>query len=262
MILYPNVKLNLGLSVLRKRADGYHDLETLFVPYEGICDRLEIEPSASFNIEIKSKAPVQWDPQQDLTAKAWRILNFEYGIPPVSIFLEKNAPVGAGLGGGSSDAVSALKIMNVLFGLQIPVLRMEELALQLGSDCPFFVRNEPMIGEGRGEILTPFEIDLTNYKIKVIVPEGVSVSTREAYGGIVPREKDPDFDGLSLRDALVCPVEQWKDVLVNDFEKTVFAAHPQLAQVKSRLYDEGAVYASMSGSGSSIFGLFPGRESY
>lgn len=250
MILYPNVKLNLGLNVLRKRPDGFHDLETLFIPYGGICDRLEITGSDEFGISIEREGGVDWDPQQDLTAKAYRLLKEDFGIGPVKIRLVKNAPVGAGLGGGSSDAVAALKICNVLFGLRLDDDALEDYARKLGSDCAFFVRNEPCIGEGRGDRMTPYDIDLDGYEIKVAVPAGVSVSTAEAYRGVRFHE------GISLREALSRPVREWRDCLGNDFERTIFAAHPEIAALKRRFYDEGAVYAAMSGSGSAVFALF------
>lgn len=250
MILYPNVKLNLGLNVLRKRADGYHDIETLFIPYGGICDRLEIVDSDEFAIDIERDGGVDWDPQQDLTARAWRVLRDDFGIGPVHIRLKKNAPVGAGLGGGSSDAAAALKICNVLFGLRLDDNELERYAARLGSDCAFFIKNEPCIGEGRGEKMTPYGIDLEGYEIKVAIPEGVSVNTAEAYRGVRFHE------GMSLRESLARPVSEWKECLVNDFEHTVFALHPEIADLKRRFYEEGAVYAAMSGSGSAVFGLF------
>lgn len=260
MILYPNVKLNLGLGVLRKREDGFHDIETLFIPYEGICDTLEIVESERFDISIEMKGGAGWNPLEDLTVKAYRMLDEAYGLPPVKIRLKKNAPVGAGLGGGSSDAVAALKILNVLFGLELSQKELLGFAGRLGSDCAFFVRNTPMIGEGRGEILSPYDIDLSPYKIRVVVPEGVSVNTAEAYRGIVPRDRDTGCSLLPLREALARPVKEWKDVLVNDFEKTVFVAHPEIAAVKEEMYEDGAVFAAMSGSGSSVFGLFENRD--
>lgn len=251
MILHPNVKLNLGLYVLARRPDGYHDLETLFIPYHGIADELEITPAEAFSIEIEKPGGVDWDPQQDLCAKAWRLLKEDLDIPAVSIRLVKNAPVGAGLGGGSSDAAFTLRALDGLFSLGLSKERLAAYAARLGSDCAFFVYNEPMIGSGRGEILTPFDMDLDGYEIRVEVPEGVAVSTREAYSGIVPASP-----AVPLRDALSRGIPHWKDCLFNDFEKTIFPLHPQIESLKEKFYDEGAVYASMSGSGSSVFGIF------
>ena len=321
MIIKTNVKLNLGLSVLRKRADGFHDIETLFVPcfdfgdtleiitgddysrtsaalfskYGGqdgcfgkLCDQQEasvgepVEPTdlhesakegavlfgnvtasddgrlvqgisedGKLMITIAREEGVDWNPLKDLCAKAYSILAQDFGLPPVKIFLEKKAPVGAGLGGGSADAAFTLKALNELCGLGLDNQILSEYAARLGSDCAFFVFNRPMIGSGRGEVLEPYDIDLSEYEIKVLIPEGVAVSTAEAYKGIVPRESS-----LSVKDVLAMPVAGWKDNLVNDFEATVFKAHPELAAIKQSLYDSGAVYASMSGSGSALFALY------
>ena len=381
MIVKTNVKLNLGLSVLRKRADGFHDIETLFVPCFDFGDILEIiagddysrtsaalfakyggpdgridqqtqrlaglvtdelsdsqeasvgstssptgfnesakegekettlsgnvtasedgrlvqgiSESGKLMVTIAREEGVDWDPLKDLCAKAYDILAQDFDLPPVKIFLEKKAPVGAGLGGGSADAAFTLKALNELCGLGLDDQRLSEYAARLGSDCAFFVFNRPMIGSGRGEILEPYDIDLSEYEIKVLIPEGIVVSTAEAYKGIVPRESlkpgcfdtsensdhrrlidqsmtesseeyqdlpgkrmmsGPSPTGLSdLKTVLAVPVTEWKDNLVNDFEATVFKAHPELAAIKQSLYDSGAVYASMSGSGSALFALY------
>ena len=282
MITNPNVKINLGLNVLRKREDGFHDLETLFVPYMGISDTLEIvvgddysrTSSAIFGkyapemiaqgisedgklmITIARKEGVDWDPLKDLTAKAYQILSEDFQLPPVKIFLEKTSPVGAGLGGGSSDAAFALKMLNELCGLGLSETSLASYAARLGSDCAFFIYNRPMIGEGRGEILSEIASDFMDgiyagYDLQVLTPEGIAVSTKDAYGGIRPHLPE-----VALRDALKLPVEEWDGVLVNDFEETVFAKYPELAAIKRSLYDSGAVYASMSGSGSALFALY------
>lgn len=277
MITTPNVKINLGLNVIRKREDGFHDLETLFVPYFGISDKLEIVVGDDFSrtsaaifgkyapemiaqgisedgklmITIAREEGVDWDPLKDLTAKAYQILAADFDLPPVKIFLEKTSPVGAGLGGGSSDAAFALKMLDELCGLGLDEQRLAEYASRLGSDCAFFIYNRPMIGEGRGEILTEYEIDLDGYDLQVLTPEGVAVSTKDAYGGIRPHLPE-----VPLREALARPVDEWSEVLVNDFEETVFAKYPELAAIKRSLYDSGAVYASMSGSGSALFALY------
>ena len=306
MITTPNVKINLGLNVLRKRADGFHDLETLFVPYFGIHDTLEIitgddysrtsarlfsrygdnqlpesqaihKPEGVFGVETEETAApklvqgisedgrlmitiaraegVDWDPLKDLCAKAYRLLADEFDLPPVKIFLEKTSPVGAGLGGGSADAAFTLKMLDEMFALGLSEQQLAEYAARLGSDCPLFIYNRPMIGEGRGEILTDFDLDECldpdQYEIQVITPAGVAVSTAEAYSGIVPQQPD-----MPLRDALALPVDDWDGNLVNDFEITVFEKHPELAAIKKSLYDCGAVYASMSGSGSALFAVY------
>ena len=301
MITNPNVKINLGLNVLRKREDGFHDLETLFVPYFGISDTLEIvvgddysrtsaelfakydstvaprqgsvKPEGVFGVETQdTDAPklvqaisedgklmitiaraegVDWDPLKDLTAKAYFILAEEFDLPPVKIFLEKTSPVGAGLGGGSSDAAFALKMLNELCGLELSEEALAGYAARLGSDCSFFIYNRPMIGEGRGEVLTEYEISLDDYDLQVITPAGIAVSTKDAYGGIRPHLPE-----VPLREVLARPVDQWDGALVNDFEETVFAKFPELAAIKRSLYDCGAVYASMSGSGSALFAIY------
>lgn len=252
MISYPQVKLNLGLRVLRRRSDGYHDIESLMIPFNGFRDTLEIVPSGEFSIRVSlpDGSPAPWNAETDLTAKAWRLLRDEFRIGPVRIDLLKRAPVGAGLGGGSSDGAYALKMLSEIFSLGLSDGALEERAAMLGSDCPFFVRERPCICRGRGEIMEPFGIDLSPYRIEVVTP-GVAVSTREAYCGIVPCD-----EGKPLEDVLSLPVRQWKSLLVNDFEKTVFGAHPQLREIKQDFYDRGAVYASMSGSGSAVYGIF------
>ena len=276
MITHPHVKINLGLSVLRRRPDGYHDIETLFVPYHGLSDTLEIivgddwsetsaslfaryasseiaqaiAPDGSLMVTLARRGGVDWDPPKDLTARAYALLAADHKLPPMKIYLEKTSPVGAGLGGGSSDAAFALRMIADLAGLDLGEEALAAYAARLGSDCAFFLHDRPMMGEGRGEILTPYDLDLSAFDLRVIVPDGIAVSTAEAYRGIVPRE------GISLRETLSRPVEQWRDTLVNDFETTVFAAHPELAALKQRLYDDGALYASMSGSGSALFALF------
>lgn len=258
MISRPNVKLNLGLSVLSRRPDGFHDLETLFIPYFGIRDTLSIEKSDRFSASVvwgDNGLPCPWDPASDLTARAYGLLKEDFDLPPVSIRLEKHSPVGAGLGGGSADGAFALRMLSEMFSLGLPDEALASYAARLGSDCAFFIYNRPMLGRGRGEILSPYDIDLGGREIRVVVPEGVSVSTAEAYRGIVPRSRKED-PGLPLMDALEAGVDRWKDLLVNDFESTVFAAHPSLARLKQQLYDEGAVYAAMSGSGSALFGIF------
>ena len=277
MITYPNVKLNLGLHVLRRREDGYHDLDTLFVPYTGFHDTLEIitgddysrtsahfqetytgmqivqgiTPDGKLMVTIARKEGVDWDPLKDLTARAYGLLAEQFKLPPMKIYLEKTSPVGAGLGGGSADAAFALRMIAQLASLKLSDAELASIAARLGSDCAFFVYNRPMLGSGRGEILEPFDVDLSGYRLEVTVPDDIAVSTADAYRGIVPQERKHP-----LREILVRPVEEWKDLLVNDFETTVFAKYPRLAEIKQSLYDAGAVYAAMSGSGSALFALY------
>ena len=276
MIAYPNVKLNLGLHVVRRREDGYHDLETLFVPYLGLHDTLEIitgddfsrtsarlqetykaeqmaqgiTPDGKLMVTIARKEGVDWDPLKDLTVKAYGLLSEQYKLPPMKIYLEKTSPVGAGLGGGSADAAFALRMIAELAGMDLSDEELAGFAARLGSDCAFFIYNRPMLGTGRGEILEPFDIDLSGYRLDIVVPQGISVSTADAYRGIVPKVPD-----LPLREVLAHPVTEWKGLLVNDFETTVFEKHPRLAEIKQSLYDDGATYAAMSGSGSALFSL-------
>lgn len=258
MILYPNAKINLGLSVLQKREDGFHNLETLFYPVN-VHDVLEI-------VEGKELRMCQYgieypgDPMDNLCIKAYRALAADFDIPPVEIHLFKKVPVGAGLGGGSSDAAFTLRALNEMFSLELSDEKLAAYAATLGSDCPFFVYNRPMLGTGRGEILEPVEVPaLEGFEIKLVYPP-YFVSTAAAYGGIIPRSRWPEMgweaDTRSVMDILSQPVETWKNSLVNDFEKTVFAKIPELAAYKEELYAQGAVYASMSGSGSAFFGIF------
>ena len=277
MITYPNVKLNLGLRVLRRREDGYHDLDTLFIPCDRFHDTLEIitgddysrtsahlqetytgaqlaqgiTPDGKLMVTLARKEGVDWDPLKDLTARAYGLLAQEYKLPPMKIYLEKTSPVGAGLGGGSADAAFALRMIAELAGLELADAELAALAARLGSDCAFFVYNRPMLGSGRGEILEPFDIDLSGYRVEVTVPEGIAVSTADAYRGIVPAIPE-----IPLREALKLPVSQWEGAVVNDFETTVFAKYPRLAEIKRELYGAGAVYAAMSGSGSALFALY------
>lgn len=275
MITYPNVKVNLGLNVIRRREDGYHDIDTVFLPYGEIHDTLEIitgddwsrtsagifssgapvaqaiSPDGALMITIERKEGIDWDPLKDLTAKAYFLLAEEFKLPPVKIFLRKLSPVGAGLGGGSADAAFALSMISELFSLGLSLEELAARASKLGSDCAFFIYNRPMRGEGRGEILTPFSLDLKGYHLKVFIPEGVSVNTAEAYRGIVPSKPE-----IPLSEALSHDIPEWKDIVVNDFEKTVFKIYPSLEEMKMQIYESGAVYASMSGSGSALFGIF------
>ena len=274
MIVYPNAKINIGLKVLNKREDGFHNLETLFYPIEK-SDILEIVESNELRIEQygigipanANKGDEPMDPNNNLCVKAYMLLQKDFNIPPVAIHLHKNIPVGAGLGGGSSDAAHTILALNKLFGLNLTNEKMAQYASSLGSDCAFFIYNTPMLGEGRGEILSsvvncPGLADLAeNYTIKLVHPP-YFVSTAQAYGGIIPRDKKeqkgiyPIDNNTPLKELLRHPVASWKDFIVNDFEETVFAKIPQLSKYKEELYNNGAVYAAMSGSGSTMFGIF------
>lgn len=258
MILYPNAKINIGLNVIEKRVDGFHNLETLFYPVEAydILEIVESDTLKMFQYGIDYPGEVM----DNLCVRAYNLLKDEYNIPPVEIHLYKRIPVGAGLGGGSSDAAFTLMGLNDLFNLSIPDKKLWEYASMLGSDCPFFIYNKPMLGTGRGEILSEVEItDLSDYRIELVYPP-YFVSTADAYRGIVPRNvrelNGEKFKGQSLVEMLKEPVESWKDNVTNDFEITVFNKIPELAKYKEDLYKRGAVYASMSGSGSAMFGVF------
>lgn len=249
MLFFPNAKVNLGLNVIAKRSDGFHDIETLFVPVPHLCDILEVLYSDTFKMELYGN-PFEGDPMDNLCVKAYRLLQQKFDLPPVRINLFKNIPVGAGLGGGSADAAFTIVALNTLFKLGLSPEEQASYAARLGSDCAFFIYNRPMFACGRGEILTPFNISLEGYRIEV-VPQDVFVSTKEAYAGIVPA-----VPPMRLDEVLKHPIEEWKELMVNDFEKTIFLGHPEIAAAKQQLYDRGALYAAMSGSGSSVFGLF------
>ncbi len=255
MILYPNPKINIGLRVLSKRPDGYHDIVTLFVPYDGVKDVLEVVPSAFGSLRMfRYGKAYDGDPMDDICIRAWRLLSDDFDLPPVDIHLYKNIPVGAGLGGGSSDGASTLVALNGMFSLGLDNASLRRYAAMLGSDCAFFIDNRPMMARGRGDELYETDIDLGGYRIELVTPD-IAVSTAQAYRGVVPC----GVQGDDLEELLHLPVEQWKGRVVNDFEPTVFAAHPSIARLKEDFYRRGAVYASMSGSGSSVFGLFPVR---
>ena len=280
MVCHPPVKINLGLNVLRKRPDGFHDLETLFIQsgqfrdslevikaddwsrsiaelgglYPPECIAQDISPDGKLMITVARREGVDWPVLKDLCAKAYFLLDGDFGLPPVKIYLEKKSPVGAGLGGGSADAAYCLKMLNELCGLGLEREQLLPYAARLGSDCALFLYDCPVFGEGRGEVLRPFSLPIGiggEYRLEIVVPEGISVSTAEAYRGIVPAIPE-----IRLEEALKRPVEEWKELIVNDFEKSVFKEHPQLAAIKQSLYDSGAVYAAMSGSGSALFAIY------
>ena len=322
MILHPGIKVNLGLDILRKRPDGYHDIETLFIPCDDFHDTLEVVPAdepslLAFELLKEAEADgrglfevdgreqpegdaaasqkslaggqmvpslrqeiagdgkvmmtifraegVDWDPLKDLCVKAYRLLEADFKLPAVKIVLKKGSPVGAGLGGGSADAACTLQALNALFALGLNDDALASYAARLGSDCAFFIYNapaglasptrpRPMLGSGRGEILKDFPMGgfFDRYALRVYIPEGISVSTAQAYAGVTPSLPD-----TPLAERLAEPVERWKDCITNAFEPGIVALHPALADLKARIYADGALYASMSGSGSAFFGIFP-----
>jgi len=252
MICFPNAKINIGLYVTEKRADGYHNVETLFFPTK-LCDVLEILENkegneayvwSSSGISIDAKA------EDNLCIKALNLLKQDYYIPPVKIHLHKVIPFGAGLGGGSADAAFTLKTLNEMFALEIGTEKLIEYASILGADCAFFILNTPHMATGIGDVLSKKEIDLKGHHLVLVKPEN-HISTPEAYAGITPRV--PDF---SLCDQLGLPVAEWKSAIKNDFETSVFPNHPEIKQIKDQMYSNGAIYASMTGSGAAVFGLF------
>lgn len=303
MILHPGIKVNLGLDILRKRPDGYHDIETLFVPCDDFHDTLEVVPAdepsllafellkeaegdkqmpqanaadgqASFRgdgqavpslrqeiaadakvmMTVYRKEGVHWDPLKDLCVKAYRLLEAEFKLPAVKIVLKKDSPVGAGLGGGSADAACTLQALNALFALGLNDDALAAYAARLGSDCAFFIYHRPMFGSGRGEILKDFPMGdfFDRYALRVYIPENISVSTAQAYAGVTPAIPE-----RPLAERLAEPVERWKDCVTNAFEPGIVRLHPSLAELKARIYADGALYAAMSGSGSAFFGIFP-----
>ena len=244
MLFFPNAKINLGLNITSKRADGYHNLETIFYPIAW-RDILEIIPSSSLSFK-SSGLPIPG--AGNLCLKAYELMNSCFSIKPVAIHLHKNIPIGAGLGGGSSDAAFTLMALNTIFDLGIEKPKLKELALQLGADCPFFIDNTPSVASGVGEVLQPIDLDLSDYHLMVVNPD-VFVSTAEAFSNIKPH-----VPVKSIQEEIKTPVENW--TLKNDFEQSIFPQYPKLLQIKNKLIDAGALYSSMSGSGSSIFGLF------
>ena len=248
MICFPNAKINLGLNVVSKRTDGYHNIETVFYPIP-VKDALEIV-IADRQSFTPSGIPVDAPPERNLVIKALNVLKSRYDIPPLEIHLLKAIPFGAGLGGGSSDAAFTLKLVNELCELRLSTDKLEELAATIGADCPFFIRDTPVFATGTGNVFEPIELSLEGYHLALVKPD-IAVSTREAYSRVTPAKP-----AISPREIARRPVAEWRDTLVNDFERSVFAARPEIGRIKERLYEEGATYAAMSGSGSSVFGLF------
>jgi len=251
MLRFPNCKINLGLYITGKRADGYHNLETVFYPV-ALKDALEIVPAAEDAMHLSGLA-VAGNEADNLVLKALALLREQCPgkIPPIATYLHKIIPMGAGLGGGSADGAFMLSLLNDHFQLALTTDELAAKALQLGSDCPFFIYNQPHFAKGRGEDMSPIAIDLSPYSLQLICPD-VHVSTRDAFAMITP--KPASFD---LRELPALPIGEWKHTVFNDFEQPVFAQHPELAAIKEQLYAQGAIYASMSGSGSALYGIFP-----
>jgi len=246
MIVYPNAKINIGLNVLNKREDCYHELSSVFYPVSELYDILEIITSDDFSF---SSSGIAIPGDNNICTKAFDLLKADYDVGNVKIHLHKMIPIGAGLGGGSADGAFVLKALNELFELNLTNNQLEKYALKLGADCPFFIENTPKYVTGIGEKMTAIDLDLSDYEIKFIFPD-LHISTAEAYGGVTP-----DIPEHNLLDAIKHPIENWKEELQNDFEVSAFAKYPQLAKMKAKLYADGAIYASMTGSGSVIYGV-------
>jgi 4-diphosphocytidyl-2-C-methyl-D-erythritol kinase len=250
MIVFPNCKINLGLNVVRKRADGFHDLETIFYPLS-VTDALEVISPGTLQFS-SSGISVPGNDKDNLCVKAYRLLQLDYpSLPPVDIHLHKSIPIGAGLGGGSADGAFMLQLLNTKFHLNLSEAQLISYAITLGSDCPFFIKNVPCFATGRGEILSPIHLDMSNYSFLLIHP-GIHVNTGWAFSQITPREPSHP-----LSESIHTPVENWKELIFNDFEQVVLAAYPLLQDIKSAMYAQGAIYAAMSGSGSAMVGIFP-----
>ena len=251
MILFPNAKINIGLNVLSRRTDGYHNLETVFYPIP-LQDSIEVVEAdqMSFNssgIEIPGHA------NENLCLKAYDLLLKDFQLPALSIHLHKQIPIGAGLGGGSSDAAFFVKLLNEKFGLGLGTEQMQDYVRKLGADCAFFISNEPVFASGKGDQFTSIDLDLSAYTIVLVMPP-VHVSTGEAYRGVKPHTPE-----VSLLNLIKLPVSEWKGKIKNDFEDSIFKTHSLIRGVKADLYEKGALYAAMSGSGSAVYGIFESK---
>lgn len=254
MVCFPNCKINIGLYITNRRADGYHDLETVFYPVRGLHDALEVVPATGHETRLFTEGDmIAGRPEHNLVWKAYELMQerFPAKVPQVDIHLLKSIPMGAGMGGGSADGAFMLRLLNDYCRLELSSGALAEMALQLGSDCPFFIYNSPQFATGRGEQMTELPtLDLSDYSLQVVCPE-VHVATRDAFSLVTPRKAL--FD---LRRLAELPVSRWKEHIHNDFEDSVFAKYPELGTIKRSLYEQGAVYASMTGSGSAVYGLF------
>ena len=257
MILTAHPKINLGLDILTRRADGYHEIDTLMVPVEAISDTLEIEPSEESGCSLTIDGlSIDCAADRNLVVKVWLLMRERYGIGGVRMRLRKQIPFGAGLGGGSADAAAAIKGINEIFALGLSTQEMVDVAAQLGSDIPFFIHSEPMFCRGRGEKMTPANIDLSGLWCVISKPS-FGISTAEAYAGVVPH-----IPTNSLEERLALPRNEWQEAIVNDFERSLFDKYTALPNIKREMIRQGALYASLSGSGSAMFGLFDKEPTY
>lgn len=256
MRINANCKINLGLDVLRKRDDGYHDLSTVMIPVKGLHDIVEVEPIKGDKAEFISLGlRIDCSDEDNICVKAHRLMQEQFAIGGVRITLDKRVPFGAGLGGGSADGTAVIVAINEIFSLNLSEPQLIDIAARLGSDTAFFVRNTPQLCEGRGEVMTPIDIPELDGRWIVLVKPDEGVSTREAYAGVKPAIPE-----VGVVERLKAPISEWQHSIKNDFEKSVFAAHPIIGQIKQQLIDKGALYASMSGSGSTVFGIFDSQE--
>ena len=248
MLAFANAKINIGLNVTAKRPDGYHEIETVFYPVK-VQDVVELTDAGELSCVVAGNT-FAGGMDDNLCYKAFRLIQQDHHIPSQQITLLKNIPIGAGLGGGSSDAAHVIKLINDKFKLGLSILEMEDYAVRLGADCAFFIRNAPVYATGKGEVFAPLALDLSSYHLVLITPP-IHVSTAEAYSGV-----QPNADTAYLPDLMRLPVQEWSGRVKNDFEVSVFKKYPEIREIKERLYAEGALYAAMTGSGSSVFGIF------
>lgn len=256
MLTFPNCKINLGLHVMNKRPDGFHNIETVFYPvqWQDALEVLENRNAKKTKVAFWSSGlKIDGKPEDNLCVRAYHLLDADFDLPPVRIYLRKNIPMGAGLGGGSADAAFTIKLLNEKFELKLSGAQMEKYAAKLGSDCAVFIDNKPVFAYGRGEKFKPVAVDLSGWHIVVVHP-GIHVSTADAYACVKKRGKTGGSQ--QLQQQILLPVNKWKQVLENDFENSVFKQYKSIGELKQKMYDTGAVYAAMSGSGSAVFGLF------
>ena len=247
MILFPHAKINIGLNILSKRKDGYHDISSIFYPVKQCYDVLEITEQQHFSFV---KSGIKIPDGENLCEKAFHLLKKDFSFANVEIHLYKHIPIGAGLGGGSADAALTLMGLNQLFELELNKTQLKKYALSLGADCPFFIDDRPTLVEGIGEKLSPIDLDLNGFEIKLINPE-IHISTADAYARV-----SPEMPETPLNDLIKLPIEKWKGKIKNDFEKIIFEKYPKLQSIKEQLYKDGAIYSAMSGGGSTIYGVF------
>ena len=253
MVVFPNCKINLGLNILRKRKDGYHDIETVFFPVP-LTDILEIVPAEN-KTQLTNSGFFSGSNEDNLCLKAYYLIKKDYpSLPDINIQLHKAIPTGAGLGGGSADASFTLSLLNRMFDLQLSPFRLFEYASLLGSDCSFFLFNKPCVATGRGESMEVVRLSLSNYKILLINP-GIHINTKEIFQQVIPV-----IPAKEIKDIIKQPIETWKNELINDFEKIVFSSHTEIKKIKEKLYDHNAVYASMTGTGSTVYGIFNAND--